>query len=74
MTQADAVLDHLKNNKGLTSKEAFEKYGVTRLSAKVFELKKKGYEIVCFPRTGVDRFGHKTRYGEYRLVGAYDFK
>lgn len=33
------VLEHLKNNEGITSMESFELYGATRLSAIIFLFK-----------------------------------
>ena len=39
------VFQHLKDNEGITSKEAFELYGATRLSAIIFNLRKAGYKI-----------------------------
>lgn len=46
MTQRDAILKYLQSHKrGLTSKDAIEKFGCTRLSAVVKALEKKGHEI-----------------------------
>ena len=46
MTQKEIVLRHLKENpNGLTPMQAFSYYGITRLAAKVFELKKDGVVI-----------------------------
>ncbi len=45
MNQTQAVRDYLVAGNGLTSLEAIEKFGCTRLSAKIFDLRKKGYAI-----------------------------
>ena len=67
-TQTDAVLNHLKEHKGITSYEAFEKYGITRLSAKIYDLRANGYTIINREHETVNRYGTKVRYTEYRLV------
>ena len=45
VTQTDLVEKHLKEKGNITSWEAFELYGITRLSAKIYELRKK-YNIL----------------------------
>ena len=59
MNKTQAVLEHLKNHVGITSMEAIDLYGATRLSAIIFNLRKYGYNIksqllkllVIFPAT-----------------------
>lgn len=62
------ILDYLKSHKGITSKEAFEHFGATRLSAIIFSLRKAGYNISNIPQSGKNRFGESVHYDEYRLV------
>lgn len=62
-----AILHHLKTCKGITSKEAFELYGVTRLSAIIFNLRKAGFNIQSITRTGKTRYGLPCHFSEYRL-------
>ena len=69
MSQRQAILAYLKTGKHITSKEAFELFGATRLSAIIFDLKDMGYKINSIEREGVTRFGRKTRYSEYYLEG-----
>lgn len=45
MTQCEQVLRHLKNEGSITQKEAVEKYDIYRLSARILDLKEKGYVI-----------------------------
>ncbi len=56
------VLDHLKEHGSITSLEAFELYGATRLSAIIFNLKHKGYEIKTADEVCVDSYGHKCNF------------
>lgn len=68
--QNEQVLTHLKNHKnGITSKTAFERYGITRLSGRIFELRKMGYAIQTDHVTERNRFGNPVTYARYRLVG-----
>ena len=45
-TQENQILNHLKKHKFITSWEAIQEYRITRLSARIYELREKGYQIV----------------------------
>ena len=45
-TQENQILNHLKQHKFITSWEAIQEYRITRLSARIYELREKGYQIV----------------------------
>lgn len=45
MTRKERLLDYLKENKTLTSLEAIRLFGETRLSARIYDLKKNGYRF-----------------------------
>ena len=76
MNKHTAVLECLKKTKnGLTSLEAIEMFGATRLSAIIFDLKDRGYIIKDNFEECVDRFGNTARYKRYWIVGSvYDSK
>ena len=63
------ILDYLKENKGITSMEAFEKFGATRLSAIIHTLRGDGYVIQNVERSSANRFGDKVRFVEYKYIG-----
>ena len=65
MTKTKAVLDHLREHGSITSMEAFELYGATRLSAIVFQLRRKGHPIVSKDERGPDRYGHMVTFSRY---------
>lgn len=67
MTQNEEVLRHLLNNGSITSLEAMNKYGIMRLGARVYDLKKQGYPIKTFLRVGKSRNGENMVYAEYRM-------
>lgn len=65
--QKQEVLRHIKRYGSITSMEAFEKYGITRLSAIIYILRRE-YEIVTIMRTSINRYGNEVNYAEYRLA------
>lgn len=67
-TQRSAVLAHLQNHGSITSMEAFERYGATRLSAIIYVLRHQGYDIVA------ETIRFKTRYGTNANVARYTLK
>jgi len=67
-TQADAVLAYMQRNGNITSNEAFTKLAVSRLSAAIFVLKKRGHRIKTTQRKSLNRFGKPVNYAEYSLA------
>lgn len=67
INKTQLVLDHLEKYGTITSLEAIELYGATRLSAIIFTLRKRGYDIVTEDMPFTDRFGTKSNYGKYIL-------
>ena len=66
MTQNEVILDHLKNHGGLTSLEAIRLYSITRLAARISDLRKKGYNILS--ETIRKKDGKRTiKYSRYWL-------
>ncbi len=67
--QAFDVLDYLKVRPGgITSKQANDVLGSTRLSAVILQLKKMGYQIEDEIKTGIDQRGQNTWWKVYRLA------
>ena len=68
LSQTKVVLQHLKEHGSITSYEAFSLYGVTRLSAKIYDLRHKhGYTITSRLTQVTTRYGHKTTIAVYEL-------
>ena len=59
------VFDFMVEENGITSLDAFVELGETRLSARIFELKKKGVNISS------ETISVQNRYGEKRSVKKY---
>ena len=67
-TQTTEVLKYMQTHKGITSIQAIEKFGATRLSDIIFRLRKEGYEIETESITKKNRYGHTTTFARYTLV------
>lgn len=66
-TQCTMVLDYIQKHGSITPRDAEEMYGIMRLGARIYELKKKGYRIKTELTEGKNRFGQKTRYARYSI-------
>ena len=66
--KTEKVLEHLKNHGSITSIEAIDMYGATRLSAIIFNLRHRGYSIETHSMPFIDRYGNSAVYGRYVLV------
>lgn len=64
-TQADRVLEYIKKFGSITTLEAYRDLGVTRLSARIFELRARGLEIDSTNVTSKNRFGERCTYAKY---------
>lgn len=67
-SQVDMVYEHLKTYGSITTWEAIKEYGVTRLSAVIYILKKDGYKIISEWEEGTNRFGRKVSWKKYILM------
>lgn len=67
-TQTSDVIAHLIKHGSITSLEAIQKYGCTRLSAVIFNCRKRGYEIET------KRVSVKNRHGNHSPIGIYTLK
>lgn len=63
-TGRDVVLQHLLSGRSITPLEALGDYGIFRLAARIFELKKKGHKI----NTTIKVSPTGKQYAEYSLV------
>ena len=68
MTQKQAVLNHLLSGKELSSIQAINLYGVTRLGAIILNLKKEGYIIDSRREKVINRFGHTSSPSVYSIA------
>lgn len=67
-TQVDRVIAYLNKFGSITTWEAFQELGIVRLSARIFEIKKRGYKVKAEPIQAKNRFGENIRYFKYSLI------
>ena len=73
-SQISEVIKHLRKYKSITSLEAIELYGATRLSSIIYILRDKGFGIETEMTQGKHRYGHVTNYAIYRLTKDIDLE
>lgn len=63
------VLKHLQKRKSITSLEAIRLFGATRLSAIIFNLRKRGYIIDNVWMEKKDKYGNNCQFVKYVYGG-----
>lgn len=67
-TQCARILRHLQTHKkGITDLDAYNLYHIRRLSGRIFDLRKRGFNIETLYDSYVNDDGHNVRYGRYVL-------
>ncbi len=66
--QNKMVLTYMRTNGSITSVEAFTSLGITRLSARIHDLKRMGYDIAKETIKSVNKCGNFVHYASYRVV------
>ena len=72
LSQRDLVVEHLKKNGSITPLLALNLFGIMRLSAIIYDLKKDGYQFKTEIKRTRNRFGARCIYAEYTLIGGSD--
>ena len=68
MTQNQIILKHLQKKGYISTFESYDLYGITRLSARISEIRKMGYNIASVSQKGTNRYGEKIRFCRYTLM------
>lgn len=68
MTQCDLVMQYMKDYGSISPLEAFRDLGITRLSARIYELRKSGVPIIGETEKAKTRYGATAYYTRYRLA------
>lgn len=69
MAQRDMVAKYIHDFGSITSWQAFADLGITRLSARIWELKRDGYFIAKERKETLNRYGKKVFYDKYTITG-----
>lgn len=67
-SQTSEIINLLRKQGYITSYEAIEKFGATRLSGIIFILRERGFGIETEMVQGKNRYGRITNYAIYRLT------
>lgn len=67
VSQEERILNYLIDNNSITTWEAIKEFGITRISARIFELRKRGYFIENEWEHTTNRYGDKIKYVRYTL-------
>jgi hypothetical protein len=67
VTKTSQIHNHLLAKKSITSLQAIEMFGATRLSAVIFNLRKRGFDISTTDVTTLDRNNNKVTFAKYYL-------
>lgn len=68
VNKTQQVLNHLIENKKIDTWTAIEKFGATRLSAIIFNLRNRGFVIDTINKCVLDRNLNVCNYAEYILI------
>ena len=68
MSDSEKILTYLQEHGSITSWEAIQHFRCTRLSGRIYDLRKRGFDITATTEESVNADGEKVRYSRYRLV------
>lgn len=69
MSQSEKVKKYMEDHGSITSMQAFEDLRITRLSARIHDLKEEGVKVGSTTEVYVNAQGEKSRYARYYLIG-----
>ena len=67
-TQREKVLLYLNDCGSITPLDALREFGIMRLAARIWELRKLGYNIIKTMEKRSNRYGEDVRYARYSLA------
>ena len=66
-TQKQQILDYMVQFGSITTMEAFADLGITKLTTRISELRRDGYDILGERIPAKNRLGKKTFYNRYTI-------
>lgn len=67
MNQAERVKNYILDKGSITSMEAFRNLQITRLSARIADLREMGVDVITTWETSTNVFGETSRYARYLI-------
>ena len=65
MTQKELIVKHLKEHGKITDLDAYRLYAIRRLGARIWDLKREGFNIISQNTKEKNRFGQTTHFATY---------
>lgn len=69
MTQAEKVLDYMKSYGSISTWQAFEELGITRLASRINDIEKSGVPIRRETVYKENRYGDRIHFTKYSIRG-----
>ena len=66
-TQTAKIKHYMETHDGITSQEAFRKFNITRLSARIWDLIHQGVKVEKITETSTNEDGETSRYTRYYI-------
>ena len=63
--QHERIKAYIAERGSITQAEATEELGITKLSTRIGEMRRKGYAVIITMEKGVNRYGEPTRFAKY---------
>ena len=67
MKQTDRVLQYMNDFGSISTLEAFRDLGITRLSARIWDIEHAGVAVKRSRETGKNRYGEETHWMRYEI-------
>ena len=68
MSQCEKILRFLEDEGSITPLDALREFGCMRLGARIWDLKRQGFEITKTMETRPNRYGQTVRYARYTIT------
>lgn len=65
--QCEQILRYMRDTGSITPLDALREFGCMRLGARIWDLKRRGYNITRTMETGINRYGRGVSYARYHL-------
>lgn len=65
MNQEQKIINYVERFGSITTLDAFRDLAITRLSARIFNIKKLGYKVSSEREKSKNRFGEEVNYNRY---------
>lgn len=65
MTQCEMIVNYMMSGRKIDDTIARDKFGIRRLSARIWDIKHQGYPIEWEDKHGINRYGKNTTFRFY---------